>query len=116
MELWPAYKVQFDLIQKHTCITLKLIPLCQCRGFWRTNEKLLPKMEFNTDMDAVSHKCLGKLQFYKVKFDQNRNNIPRMARCDCLWIRQSQLIIVNFLWAIRAQVVRKMDSTIHHKS
>ena len=80
-------------------------------------------MEFNTDMDAVSHKCLGKLQFYKVKFDQNRNNIPKMARCDCLWIRQSQLIIINFLWAsensrgcvhITAQVVQKMDSTIHH--
>lgn len=98
MELWPAYKVH-DLIQEHTCITLKLIPLCQCRGFWRTNQKLLPKMEFNTDMDAVSHKCLGKLQFYKLKFHQNRNNIPKMARCDCLWIRQSQLIIINFLWA-----------------
>ena len=47
----------------------------------------------------LSHRCLGKLQFYKVKFDQNRNNIPKMARCDCLWIRQSQLIIINFLWA-----------------
>ena len=116
MELRPAYKVH-DLIQEYTCITLKLIPLCQCRGFWRTNKKLLPKMEFNTDMDAVSHKCLGKLQFYKLKFHQNRNNIPKMARCDCLWIRQlSQLIIINFLWAITAQVVQKMDSTIHRKN
>ena len=43
--------------------------------------------------------CKEQLQFYDVKYDQNGNVIPTVARIDFLWTKRSRLIMIRILQA-----------------